>query len=90
MTISQKVMPGFPFMVRYLTTNGTTDTCGRFRVFALRYRRTNDGESISCGTINDDGLIKSPQSRHPGESRGPEVLVYWIPASAGMTKKSFF
>jgi hypothetical protein len=23
-----------------------------------------------------DGFVKSPQSRHPGESRGPEVLVF--------------
>jgi hypothetical protein len=23
-----------------------------------------------------DGLVKSHQSRHPGESRGPEVLVF--------------
>jgi len=23
---------------------------------------------------NDDSLVKSHQSRHPGESRGPEVL----------------
>jgi hypothetical protein len=25
--------------------------------------------------INSDGFVKSHQSRHPGESRGPEVLV---------------
>jgi pyruvate/2-oxoglutarate dehydrogenase complex dihydrolipoamide dehydrogenase (E3) component len=30
-----------PFVVRYLTTNGTSDTYGRFHPFALRYRRVN-------------------------------------------------
>jgi hypothetical protein len=28
-------------MVRYLTTNGISDTYGRFHPFALRYRRVN-------------------------------------------------
>jgi len=28
-------------MVRYLTTNGTSDTYGGFQAFALRYRRVN-------------------------------------------------
>jgi hypothetical protein len=28
-------------MVRYLTTNGKSDTYGRFHPFALRYRRVN-------------------------------------------------
>jgi len=47
-----------------------------------------------------DGFAKSHRSRHPGESRGPEVLVlsgfprrressifglFWTPASAGVT-----
>ena len=26
--------------------------------------------------LNFDGLVKSHQSRHPGESRGPEVLIF--------------
>jgi hypothetical protein len=37
-----------------------------------------------------DGLVKNHQGRHPGESRGPEILFHWIPAFAGMTEKGFF
>ena len=35
--------------------------------------------------IELDRFVRSHQSRHPGESRGPEALVFWIPAFAGMT-----
>ncbi len=37
-----------------------------------------------------DGFVKNHQGRHPGESRGPEILFHWIPAFAGMTEKAFF
>jgi hypothetical protein len=45
-------------MVRYLTTNGKSDTYDRFQAFALRYRRVNAtfyerinlGENYFCRT----------------------------------------
>jgi len=33
-----------PFMVRYLTTNGTSDRQGRFKAFVLMYRSLNESE----------------------------------------------
>ena len=37
----KKSADAFPFMVRYLTTNGKTNTYGLYNSFALRYRRVN-------------------------------------------------
>jgi hypothetical protein len=34
------------------------------------------GIFIHAGDQKFDGLVKSPKSRHPGDSRGPEVLVF--------------
>jgi hypothetical protein len=33
----------------------------------------------------DDEFVKSLLSHHPGESRGPELVGFTIPAFAGMT-----
>ena len=42
--VVKKSAGAFPFMVRYLSTNGKQNTYGLFDPFALRYRRTNEGE----------------------------------------------
>ena len=34
--------------------------------------------------MNGDGLVKSRQGRHPGESRGPEIFYWLIPPLAGL------
>ena len=39
--LRKKSEMNFPFMVRYLTTNGKLDTSALFKAFALRYRRVN-------------------------------------------------
>ena len=44
-------------MVRYLTTNGKTDTYTRYEPFTLRYRRVNGPFYES---INVDAFVKSP------------------------------
>ena len=39
---SKKSSDAFPFMVRYLTTNGKSDAYDQYNPFALRYRRVNE------------------------------------------------
>jgi hypothetical protein len=39
----------------------------------LHTNNNDTGVKAFCH-LNFDGPVKSPQSRHPGESRGPEVL----------------
>ena len=68
-------------MVRYLTTNGISDTYARIKAFVLRYRRVNAAfyESIIL-----DPSAECYERRHPGpstslrinSSRGPEVLIF--------------
>jgi len=63
---SQKI--SFPFVVRYLTTNGTSDLYGHLEAFALRYRRVN---ATVYGTIHlkkraDKDEPLSTQTKHPG------------------------
>jgi len=49
--VSQKSAGAIPFMVRYLTTNGKSNTYGLYEPFALRYRRVNGTfyESVKFG-----------------------------------------
>jgi len=46
-------------MVRYLTTNGKSDTYGLSHPFALRYRRVN---GTFYELIKIDGFVKSPKT----------------------------
>ena len=49
-------------MVRYLTTNGKTDTYSRYEPFTLRYRRVNGTfyESIKLASVREEGIVPGP------------------------------
>jgi hypothetical protein len=51
-------------MVRYLTTNGKSNTYGGFQPFALRYRRVNATfyEAILIGSKGKDGWLRGQAS----------------------------
>jgi len=79
--LRKKSQSPFPFMVRYLTTNGESGTYACFEAFALRYRRVNAtfyrehtpvGEGVTCPTIALAKADPLPRSMTTG-SRDPSV-----------------
>ena len=55
-----------PFMVRYLTTNGKSNTYGLHNSFALRYRRVNETfyKVIKDEAMNS-GILNRLEERYP-------------------------
>ena len=53
---------------------GNLDRVMRLRPASVHQTRAISSAILMCSFLKFDGLAKSPPSRHPGESRSPEVL----------------
>jgi len=53
---------------------GNLDRVMRLRPASVHQTRAISSVLLMCSFLKFDGLAKSPPSRHPGESRGPQVL----------------